>query len=392
MHDRVGYVIATQHRCEPRALYLPSEGLLISRSDDDAAFIAEHFGGDIATWLGAFVLRHAPDFVNWLTAPARKPLLILREAHIGHHLWNELSGLHDLLAHPAIAARPPDVLVCNHTLSEMWGELESIFPELDGRVSRGGDGSDLAVHCLQQHILPLRPSASRVPKGLSARIRATMARGREIPKRAHPIVLFNPRTENRTATDLVSLFEGLAGLLLDLAGPITIVIDGHNENPSAPTGTWLGVHWNRAELPPLEAERAFASALRERLVELPIEIVDTLGQPLAASIVWASAASFHISIWGAGLAKSAWIAGLPGLAITSQWNLRNRHDLHIYDNEEFVELPPMLLFPNPDDIEDCPNAKQLVPIKEPRFWNFTLEPASLREKLQTLLAQAAKEN
>lgn len=386
-NDATAYVIATQHRCEPRALFLPREGALIARSDDDAAFIGEHFGTDIAAWLGAFALRHAPDWQAWYVATPRKPLVVTRETHIGHHLWNELSGLQDLLANPTVAAHPPEILVCNHTLSEMWGPLETIFPELAGRVSRGGDGGDLAKICLHQQIFPMRPSASRVPAALSARIRAAMQAGRALPHGRHDrVVLVNPRTENRTANDLVGLFAGLAREILAQSGPFTLVVDGHNDNPHAPTGTWLGVHWNRAAASPLQAERDVVTGLRTALADAPIEIIDNLGAPLMESIRWAMAASFHICIWGAGLAKYAWVAKRPGLAITSAWNLVNRHDLHIYDSEDFVEDPPLLLLPDPSHVTDTPAARQLVELPEPRFWNFNLAAADLSAAIARLLA------
>ncbi len=388
VHDVVAYVVATQHRCEPRALFLPAGETLIARSDDDAAFIGQHLGADIGTWLGRFALAHAPDWRAWRDGPAERALLVLRETHLGHHLWNELAGLEGLLADQAIAADPPEVLVCNHGLSEMWGRIEALFPALAGRVRRGDDGAGLAVECLAGRVLPLRPSASRVSVALAARVRAAMAGARAPARRARPLVVFNPRTENRTATDLVGLFAGIALVLLEEAGPFDLVIDGHNAHPGGPTGTLLGVHWDRARGSPLEAERAVAAGLSAALAGRDVGIIDNLGAPLSASIGWACVADFHVSIWGAGLAKYAWVARLPGLALTSRWNLASRHDLRIYDDDAWVEQAPLLLLPAPGDVTDHPGAPQLVPIDEPRFWNFSLDPASQRDNVRRLLRLA----
>ena len=388
------WVVATQHRCAPRALFLPAARLLIARSDDDAEFIRAHLGADIGAWLGRFALAHAPAWLAWRAPPPSRALLVLRETHLGHHLWNELSGLDGLLADPAIAADPPELLVCNHALSEMWGRIEALFPPFAGRVRRGDDGAGLAEECLRGRVLPLRPSADFVPVALAARVAASVTGGVRLAGGPRPargprrLVLFNPRTENRTATDLVGLFAGIARLLLELAGPIDIVLDGHNAHDAGPTGTLLGVHWNQARGSPLAAERAVAAGLVAALAGSEARIIDNLGAPLATSIGWAMVADFHVSIWGAGLAKYAWVARLPGLALTSRWNLRSRHDLHIYDDPRWVEAPPLLLLPDPDDVTDAPGAPQLVPINEPRFWNFSIDPASQTENLRRLLAAA----
>ena len=67
-------------------------------------------------------------------------------SHLGHNLWNEITGLDYLLRHVA-ANKLPTICIVNPDLTEMHGRLDEILPDLKGtipsRMNRNQKGYNL---------------------------------------------------------------------------------------------------------------------------------------------------------------------------------------------------------------------------------------------------------
>lgn len=351
------------------ALFFPEANLVISREPD-------LFGAscpDLVSTMLRHVVRHGAALFSYLADDAAEPVHFWRglaALHLGHVLWNDYSGIGHLLKEPGPA---PRVLVCDAGMvPEMYGPLDAVFPALEGRVRR----EELPLMALlpslyAENALLFRSSAMRVDRAL----RDSILRPVPVVGGGSAVLLLGLRVENRTTVDLPAFCTALVAHLAAGPQPVTLVVDGHNSRAEG------GTIWSHGEfgaaVTPLEEERALLALLREQAAGTQVTVVDTLGQPLQASLGWARAARAFVSFWGAGLAKYRWVCNTPGLVITSRWNLDNLNDLRIYSDPEQMDAPSPLAFVSPEAVSDQPDAAVMIrhggAELSPSLWNFSLD-------------------
>ncbi len=399
------FVIATEHMCRVAGLYVPEHGLLITGGGDQA-----RIGRDMLPHFTCHLLRHLAAFADSLLAgctQASKPFRFasfLRphgSAHLGHQLWNELTGIETL-----VAVLPPDRLPewlvpgLPGNGIEFYGPIDALFPEIAGRVRRGfADQRALVSHAYENRLILFRATREHVGGGLRRRVTDHAVRSVPALPPVSRALLIGLRVENRTVTDL----EALCALVIEEAlrwhgggtsstppggaPPLTVVFDGHNARGSTRSDETISSHREGGSgLSPLAAERAVVAAMRRRFADQPVALLDTLGEPLAVSLAWAQACDAFVALWGAGLAKYRWVANKPGLVITSRWNLENKGDLHIYDAAAYMADPTPMAYVRGDVIRDLPDAPMLVPFEDPTYHNFTFDPDAMREEVRAFLS------
>lgn len=382
----VFFVMMAQHHAGIAGLWFPSMGLLVSL-DELHRSIANMMIPHIPWWFVTHPLQWAEQLVPYLQNNAVRFASVLRGrpgAHLGHQLWNELSGI-DRYVDTSPDALPEWLVLNAQDGIEMYGPIDRIFPELEGRVNRTlPDIRAMIDWAYRERVFVLRITREFVSKRLRHEIRTYVAATRSARKtalvldsaRPGPVILIGLRVENRTLVDLPGFLHRLVGALVARHPGLVVVFDGHNSRGEEENGQMIESHGEGLfSQQPIDTERRLLSDLRASFADADITIVDTLGAPISASLAWCEAADCFISIWGASLAKYRWVCNKPGFVITSRNNLLHRNDLHIYDAPNYMEDPSVLEFADPDAITDQPDAPQLINVGagQSSFYNFTID-------------------
>jgi hypothetical protein len=357
-------------------LYLPGAELAVVRDEHQYA-TARVYLDVIRPRLLGHLSGHAPDIVPALLAPPGAVVHAFRgkpAIHLGHFVWQDLSGVAILIdgvrrqadAH-GLDVPPPRCLVFDTPLHpEIYGPLDEIFPELEGRVDRFAHGFGAhagAFYRARQTVVKV--TSLTVPAEVGVRILAALRRAplwadvaasSEAARASGPVVLVGLRVGNRTLSDMQGFAIRLARLLADAIGRVTIVIDGHNSAGPEPGGTYASFGDTLTGGSTFMAEeRRIAEAVSDACASDHVAVIDLIGRPVQESVLWCAQADFFVAPWGAALAKYRWVCNRPGLALAGRWNLEQRHDLAIYHHPGAMESPSPLLFNAPEGTIDLPD-------------------------------------
>ena len=413
IHGLVFYVIASDHLCRALGLYFPTGNILVVKDEWSRHLSDVYFPGGVGQRIASHCAAWAQELVPYLARGVHGIASIMRGptgAHLGHQLWNELTGMETLLTHAAGSFIPEWIVAGAGEGVELWGPIERLFPELEGRVNRTlADDSRIAAYLYSKGLCAARITGERISTELRRRLQASVdvgparrrlhalqhqaghTSGSRMPgEMSPPVILLGLRVENRTLTDLAGFCVRLAGFIAETWPGAVLVLDGHNSREG---GT--GLHSTRimshgevlAARTPLSVEQAIAAQVRAASAGLPIHIEDTLDQPIGASLAWSMLSDCFISIWGASLAKFRWVCNKPGLAVSSRANLLHRDDLHIYDLPRYMEDPTQLLMADPASVTDEPAAPRLVPVAldNPFFANFRVDEDRLFDQFRAFV-------
>lgn len=407
------YVIAADHYCKAMAVYVPSIDLLVVRDAWCRHLLDVYFPPSVARWFINQITLNAPLLVPYLVRGARRIASVMRGqpgTHLGHQLWNELSGIEYLLTGAQGEQIPEWIIPGAAEGIELWGPIEGLFPELRQHVNRSlGKGSEVMPYVYAQGICAVRVTRERVSAELRRRLQritqmdpvyAGIRRQVEAARsRGTPVIILGLRVENRTLVDIAAFFRDAIRLVAQVWPGAILVIDGHNlreagrlpgeENPRRDAAMIESHGESMAVRSPLAVEREIAAELRAASAGLDVTILDTLGAGMASSLSWALLCDCFLSVWGASLAKFRWVCNKPGLVISSQANLLHRDDLHIYDMAQYMETPTTLLFADPAAVVDEPEAPRLVPVSlgNPFFANFRVDHGRVLAQFRELVTE-----
>ncbi len=379
-------IVAAGHHCEIVGVLIP-----LLRRAFTFSHVQKHFADTICQGLAARIdgalRRSEPVLRPYLQAPTKGFAAFLwgNGFHIGHHLWNELTGLERLVGALPTEALPQIVVQGDPGAGEAYGAIEALFPELASQVRRGVRNDDeLLAFALPQRLQLVHVTGEHVSAALRHRIMAH-ARGQAalvndratihgLTQAGVPIVVLGLRVENRTLADFPAFATRVIEHLLARLGRVVVVLDGHNGRADGLAGgNYPSFSESRAASPPEEVEAEIARTLAATFAGTGAQIVDLVGRPIAAGLLWLEAAAFFVAPWGAGLAKYRWVANKPGLILSSRWVLTNKGDLHIYDDARTMEAPTPVLFIEPQDVFDLGDEPVLVQVFEPHhpmYYNF----------------------
>ncbi len=329
---------------------------------------------------------YADILPEYLGALRLRPVMYYFYWHLGHHLWNELTGLH-MAMHKLPVGAPLDVFVAQSDDTEMYGLVDELFPALSGHVHRTiRHATDIPDSIYEARHILVRPTGRYVTRALAQRI-IQLADGTPESILLHEqyarlqadgfqLIVLGLRVENRTLADLAGFCRQAIGLLQRELGKVAVVLDGHNRRGSA-AEAYRSHRDEAATAAPIEVELGIVQQLAEHVRgHNDVILVSTVGAPMSTSIFWSSRARFFITPWGAGLAKYRWVCNTPGLILTNRSFLSPRWSgvLHLYDSEEYMEEPTPVYFLEPDDITDEPTAPVLIPDpRDPGRGNFSVD-------------------
>ena len=371
-HGLAFHVVALEWHFRTFGIYVPSLDLMIAADAAATERIGQHsldFRGLLRRHLathGDAIMRGAARMAERGGVPG--PLLLVFRGepslHVGHYVWQDLTGLDWLLRHVA-ADRLPHCVVFDHAQgAEMYGQIDGIHPALAGRVIRRDGGFKAGIAAFYEaQARPMKITGIHVRRSVGVQVldaidhdpawRALREAADAVPP-GTPVVLIGLRAGNRAPEDQAGLVCRLiAALAAPGRPPPVIVLDGYNQAGDGVTYRSVGDDRPGATSP-LDAERAVAGAVAEACRTLGVRLVDTVGQPIAASLIWCRRAQFFVAPWGAALAKYRWICNRPGVVFTGRWNLANRRDLEIYSSPSYMEAPSELRFLPAEHVIDRP--------------------------------------
>jgi len=326
-HGLVCYPIVSHHHATTLGLYVPALNILLVRNAWAAGWL-DIYVPNLVAWLVPLACRFGDVFEGYFREGASRVASIMRgwpSTHLGHQLWNELSGIDQFLGATSGPHLPEWIVPGLET--ELWGPIDQVFPQLQGRVDRSAPNADFAIKTsYETGVCLVRITSEYVSAGLRSGLRRMVEadpvcdevrrviQGR--PRPDAPVILLGLRVENRTMVDLLEFCEELLECVAQTFPGAILVLDGHN------CGHDSRVIVSHGELaarrPPLEVERQIAAHLRRLQVGHDVLVVDTLGAPIRTSLAWCEQSDCFVSIWGASLAKYRWACNKPGLVVTNQ--------------------------------------------------------------------------
>ena len=383
-HDLTFYVVALEWHFRTFGLYVPAIDLMVC-ADGAATDRLRLYCLDFVGLLQRHLVLYGDSIARGAgrrAAAGPGPLLqVFRgepSLHIGHYVWQDLSGLDWLTRHVPETHLPYCMVFDSQLQAEMYGPIDQIHPALQGRVIRRRGGFDDAVRSVYETASrPMKFTSMQVRRSVGVAVmdaidrdpawQATRAAADAVPP-GTPVVLIGLRVGNRAPEDQADFVCRLVAELAAIPGPApVIVLDGHNQ--AAEGATYRSVSDDRPGAVPLvEAERAIAARVAGTCAALGLVLIDTVGRPVAHSLIWCRRAQFFVAPWGAALAKYRWICNRPGLVMTGRWNLANRHDLDIYSAPRYLEAPNELHFLPAEHVEDV-----ALPDEPPDRANFRID-------------------
>lgn len=357
----VFHVICTGIHVYNYGIYFPTANLLVARTTDMATACLNHLRHGRET-----ILQHLLVFRDQLAEGSRiapdetiQQYFGASSIHIGHYVWQDLSGLAYLLRQVTDTRRLPHLQLFDHNSTHRYfGPEERIFPMFTGRLTRHAVTFAAYVgEFYRRNQRVITYTAISVPAELRGFVRAaadatpelrTVCKAADAARaRPAPVILLGIRVGNRTMDDMEAFAADLLGHLGRAFPGCTVILDGLNDD--ADRGRDVP---DPAPGSDLEEEFRIGRALQAVADEAGVRFVDNLNRSALRSAVWCSRADCFIAPLGAALAKYRWICNTPGLALTSRWNLEHRGDLHIYDSPAALEGSSEMLFNRPDEVRD----------------------------------------
>ena len=394
--DTVYFLFVMDHDSRSVFLYIPILDLVIGSAQALAS--VRHFLNDFSGLCFSHIIRHAAELHAYFRRDAFELVAITRGVpgvHLGHQLWNELTGFEALTLELPSDRLPRCLIISGNEDIELFGKVETLFPALFGKVNRDVvNAHHLVAVCYAQGLCPARVTRQFVSQQLRRNIVASAREQpdfqvvrRAVQAAAPPLVIVvGIRVENRTAVDLRGFLGQLFRHIASVAPGTIVVLDGHNSRSGSDDRMIESHMEGLAGRRPVDVERELAVSLFNDLVNTPIQIIDNIGKSVNSSLAWLEYSDGFIAFWGAGLAKYRWAANKPGFILSSRANLTSRGDLRIYDDPRFMENPSPVAFAHADSITDDPGAELLVAVDSgPYYANFRVNEAALFSQLDEII-------
>ncbi len=382
----VFYVICSGGHFRNYALYFPTAELLVMPTPA--------MGGDFVriARFGETMLRHLCRFDAALAEGRDRPAdpavqLVFGgcAVHIGHYVWQDLSGLAVMQRLGLPPGRLPQLQMFElGRTQQFFGPEERIFAGLDGRIAR--HDTPFAAHVetfYRRRQSVIKYTAISVPASLRGlvlgaaearpELQAVRREADAARRRPAPVILLGIRVGNRTLTDLDEFAAALVRHMARAFPGCTVVLDGLNDVQDR------GQAGQAAAGGDLARELALARSLADVAARSGVRFVDTINRSALRSVLWCSRADAFIAPLGAALAKYRWICNTPGLVLTSRWNLEHREDLHIYDSPAALEGSSEMQFVSAGDVQDAEAAPN------PSFTNFVVARAPVFAQFEAMV-------
>lgn len=276
-------------------------------------------------------------------------------SHIGHHMWNELTGLEEA-EEAAFLERLDHLYSLWPDHGEHFGNVDALFQKEKDYVIRIREG--IFPKCAYDaNEFVVRLGGGYVRESLTKRVveysykkeSDFAASSRLLMKNFDYTILISHRLENRTWLNQFEETVECVDRLLDEGLKICLVFDGHNNNNSS-AGFFRSHEENLGRSIPDEEQdlvHRYSSYFGNR-----VGLINNIGGSVARSIILADLSSFFIMPWGAGLAKYKWGAGAWGVLASNKYCLSQKGDRFIYEEAKYVQNGVADIWYDPNEVED----------------------------------------
>ncbi|QGQ70022.1 sulfotransferase family 2 domain-containing protein [Halomonas sp. PA16-9] len=282
--------------------------------------------------------------------------VLLAAQHMGHSLWNDLTGIQRIEDNKLIrlirsfvilkGADPYNVLENKFNIRKDLGLVRYSYLQWKEQIA----------NCYYNNLFWIRITDNFVTNKLAGKML-----DQEIEKSSLELnevtVTFGLRMENRTWENQKDGWIALIKHLAKKFDKITVIIDGHNVSKYSGTLRSAG---EKEEHSIVDKEKELVSYLSNQDYSADVKIISCIESTLTENLKAINKSDFFIAPWGAGLAKMRWVCNLPGIVLTSNWNLKSRPDLRIYDSLEYREDAVESVFLDTNYIYDIGNESSLV--------------------------------
>ena len=329
--------------------------------------------------------QHIFDFpfevFSYLSKPSLGRGCMVAAQHMGHSLWNDLTGLERLEKLDLLKLVKSFVVLKG---AEPYGILEDKFKiktELGLVRYSYLQWKEQIANCYYNNLLWIRATDNYVTDSLAVKIlddtpHAKKEIGDELT------VTFGLRMENRT---WINQREGWVEIIHHLSKKfpkLTVIIDGHNSSKHSGTLKSAGESQQHSIV---DKENELVQHLKNQVYSSEVCIKSCIETTLIENIKEINKSDFFIAPWGAGLAKYRWVCNLPGIIMTSTWNLKSRPDIRIYDSLEYRENSVESDFLESIYIEDIGNESAIVKSELAQKHNFKVDITGLTEKIDEII-------
>ena len=350
------YFVALSAFGEPIAVYIPELNRIIGDKGQGGAQF-DGRGRGLAFSIVHHAMRYGTAHLDWLRHKIKGYTHFMwpgQAAHLGHYLWNELTGLHKIVSSLSAEQHPSIAVLGGADAPDFYGPIQELFPELTERIKvEHRDYTELLTDCYARRLQPFRAHGMWIPASLRDRVMRAVMQDAEIE---HVAALFEEDPDTRTVTFGLRMFDrtmvdqegfyfSVIKTLLAHCRRLTVVIDGLNIKPGRPRAkVFKSFATDTLKRPAIDLERDIADGLRRRCAGLPVRIVDTVGASVRYSLYWIARSQMFVAPWGGGLAKYRWVCNKPGYVLSNRINLRLPHHIPIYHLPDFMEDPAPLEF------------------------------------------------
>lgn len=249
--------------------------------------------------------------------------------HIGHNLWNGLSGWSGVNLDRIACLSNKEIEVEMNVKSSVFLIKNTGKIELEEAIGNGYFPFHLKNNYISRTLI--KENFLIEPKQALKNKNA---------------ILISLRTGNRSAINQFDFIKSYISKLSEKVNNLEIFIDGMNLSDKKITE---GSHSK------INASEEYDIAERLKAKFNQIRIINLVGCTIKENLDTASMVSFVLAPWGAGLAKTSWILDKPTFCYSNKLTLSTKSDLRIYDDEVIVESNNKILFLKPDLIFDIGN-------------------------------------
>ena len=331
------------------------------------------------------LLKHIFDFryelFNYATKISQGRGVILTAQHMGHSLWNDLTGMQRIEDNGLIKLVRSFVVLKG---ADPYGVMQNGFDiRKDLELVRYSylQWKEQIANFYYNNLFWIRVTDNYVSNSLAEKVIGSPVNKGSCPKN-EVSVAFGLRMENRTWENQKEGWLAIIRCLEKSFKKVTIIIDGHNKS------NFSGVLRSAGETQEhsiVNKEKELVEYLKSQSYSAEVSIISCIESTLIHNVRVLNKCDFFIAPWGAGLAKMKWICNLPGVVLTSNWNLKSRPDLRIYDSPEYRENAIESVFLDSRYIDDIGNESALVKSELAQKHNFLVDLDGLLLTVETLI-------
>jgi hypothetical protein len=300
----VFYLIVGRFHGRRSALCIPERNLLVTLNVPERGLAISRWVAESMRGLIAYSTAEPTKFASCISLGSDDLTLVIGGMpNFGHHVWQELAGIAELLSDRSFP-KVRSLLVGPHT----WFQLDKVFPELAGLpVVKCMNAREMLAGGFNGAGTLVRPVGTMIDEELRRRLRnaAGEVLGPDLVSKVldlgaqSRLVWINLRAHNKKWNNQVEGYAGLLNALHDEFGNIGVVYDG-----------WADTAGIRDDI--------------DRRLHTGIVRHDTVGASIETSLLWAGAVTAYVSVVGSGLVINSWLTLKPGVAHANRSHLNQR--------------------------------------------------------------------